>query len=96
MTVIICHFFYILCNLSHESTHDSIPLKGASLAVQTVSIHQNYISPCPKVFRYIFNGDEWQGLLHVKKTAPRGLPSFLRIQMTIGFNYSSVSYLKEL
>lgn len=100
MAVIFCLFAFALCNLSEEHNQFNTNYhqnqlnyqnKINSLNAQIVSVPKNFASPCPKVFRYIFDGDEWEGWLRVRNPAPRGLPSFLRVQMSIGINYNSVS-----
>lgn len=69
--------------------------RAGSLSAQTVSVptaQSSNVSPCPKVFRYLFDGEDWEGRVRVDKPAPRGLPSYLRVEMSIGFRYNSVSF----
>lgn len=102
MAVIFCLFAFTLCNhipadnqvIENYNEHSLNYQKAGSLAAQIVSVPKNNISPCPQVFRYIFDGSEWAGALRVQNPAPRGYPSFLRVQMTVGFNYKSVSFKK--
>lgn len=78
---------------NHENSYDyrrPVALNALSLNSQIVSAPKN-ISPCPRVFRYLYNGEEWEGRLRVDKPAPRGMPSFLRVEMSVGFKFNSVS-----
>lgn len=89
-----------LCNLgSNEIADNSVNLPNENsrqhlvlpLRAQVISVPRDYFSPCPERFRYTFNGKEWFGLVVVKKPAPKGVLSKLKIQMSVGFHFSSVS-----
>lgn len=100
MAAIFCLFSVTLCNLaSNEVTDNSINLSNEnsrqdlamSLNAQLITVPRVYISPCPESFRYTFNGKEWFGLIVVKKPAPRGTTSKLKVLLSVGFHFSSVS-----
>ena len=93
MDAALCVFSLLLCKISNDdisinSNLDSglgIPLKN-----QVVNIPRFYVSPCPEMFRYIFNGHEWMGLATIRKPAPKGKNSKIKILLSVGFHYSSV------
>lgn len=102
MAAIFCLFSVTLCkfaghdvventnnlNLDYNNHHQQETLP---LSAQIVTVPRIYISPCPQSFRYTFNGKEWFGLVVIAKPAPRGVPSKLKVLLSVGFHLSSVS-----
>lgn len=81
---------------NHNTNNNFDFRRGAALSNnQIVSVSKPNVSPCPRVFRYLFDGEEWEGRLQIEKPAPRGLPSFLKVEMSVGFKYNSVSCSKK-
>jgi hypothetical protein len=106
MAAIFCLFSVTLCKLSSNeiSNEPSNSLSDGSnqnnqvmgLSAQLVTVPRVYISPCPEIFRYTFNGKEWFGLAVVPNPARRGITSRLKVILTLGFNFQSVSLLRQL
>lgn len=96
MAAIFCLFSVALCKFpEHSISQHSNHLETNSvlpLSAQLVTVPRVYISPCPESFRYTFNGKEWFGLVVIGKPARRGIPSRLKVQLSVGFNYNSVSF----
>lgn len=103
MAAIFCLFSVTLCkfsghdisqNSNHLSIHDNN--EGGNsvmpLSAQFVTVPRVYISPCPESFRYTFNGKEWFGLVVIGKPARPGIPSRIKIQLSVGFHLSAVSF----
>lgn len=103
MAVFFCLFAFALCSYptdnritdkNYQQNHDDNSFdfkRPGALNAQIVSVSRPNVSPCPRVFRYLFDGEEWEGRVKVDSPAPRGLPSYLRVEMSVGFKYNSVS-----
>lgn len=103
MAVIFCLFSLSLCtypvdnnglveNYQRNNDENSFDFRRpGALSAQIVSVTRPNVTPCPRVFRYLFDGEDWEGRVRVDKPAPRGLPSYLRVEMSVGFKYDSVS-----
>lgn len=109
MAAIYCLFSVALCKISsqgvmenpsslqydNEFKHDSVSI--LPLSVQIITVPRAYISPCPEIYRYVhINGKEWFGLVVIPNPAARGIPSRLKVQLSIGFRLTSVSLPKEI
>jgi hypothetical protein len=102
MAAIFCLFSVALCkfsgndlieNTNHLNINDNdVKQDHLPLSAQIITVPRVYISPCPESFRYTFNGKEWFGLVVIGKPAPRGIPSRLKIVLSVGFHLSSVSF----
>lgn len=71
------------------SANEPMPLK-------VINVPRVYNSPCPKIFRYIFDGKEWSGVVMIKNPAPKGKPSETKVVLSIGFRYTSVSEILKI
>lgn len=95
MAAIFCLFSVAMCSSSHNDVSNGLSLEGngvaTPLSAQIISVPRVYISPCPVAFRYAFNGREWFGLVVVGNPARAGIPSKLKVILSLGFHYSFVS-----
>lgn len=97
MASLFCLFSVALCNLNSQNSQGVENRAGFSdiknempLASQFVTVPRVYTSPCPKFFRYTFNGQQWFGLIAMP-SVPTGRMLQLRVLLTIGFDLNSVS-----
>jgi hypothetical protein len=99
MAVIFCLFTLILCKLANNEIsdtfieNDNAIQNSVGLNAQLITIPRVYISPCPEVYRYTYNGKEWNGLVIIKRPTPKGVTSKIKIILSIGFHLSSVSLI---
>lgn len=101
MAAIFCLFSVTLCRFAGDTPDNSLSLDNRNddfnqdlvmpLATQFVTVPRVYISPCPEYFRYTFNGKQWFGLLVINNPARPGIPSRLRVELSLGFQLNSVS-----
>lgn len=97
MAAMFCLFSVLLCKLGsneivdHSNNQNLRHDPFMPLNAQLITVPRVYNSPCPERFRYIFNGKEWLGLVVIKKPAPKGVISKLKIYLSVGFQLSSVS-----
>lgn len=101
MAAIFCLIYVAFCTLSStEISNDSNQLTSENLKhdtviplnAQLVTVPRIYVSPCPKIFRYTFNGKEWFALIVIKNPAPKGFTSRIKIVLSVGVHLSAVSY----
>lgn len=95
MAAIFCLFSVALCKLTNQGVSNETNLgnsneKGMPLTAQLITVPRVYISPCPESFRYTFNGKEWFGLVVIAKTAPAGVPSRIKVILSVGLHLNSV------
>lgn len=90
MVATLCLLILVFCQLT-SSIHIVPESIGQPLSVQFVTVQRHLFSHCPDIFRYSFNGKEWFGLLIIHRPAPKGVPSRLKVLLSIGFYLSSVS-----
>lgn len=92
MATIFFMFSLTLCLASSVTSPDHfVPERVLPLSAQFVTVQRQLFSHCPEIFRYAFNGKEWHGLLVIARPAPKGVPSRLKVLLSIGFYLSSVS-----
>lgn len=101
MAAALCVFSLILCKIASDdiSMYSNNALSeninsglGIPLKAQVVNVPRFFISPCPEMFRYMFNGNEWMGLATINKPAPKGINSKIKIVLSVGFHFSSVRF----
>lgn len=93
MAAALCLFSIAFCNLSSESSSEANDLNSnqhLSLAAQVVSIPRTFVSPCPQSFRYTFDGQDWFGIVTVTTPAPRGIPSRIKVILSVPVKLNSV------
>ena len=103
MATALCVFSLILCKISNEdismSSKNALSENlnsglGIPLKTQVVNVPRFYISPCPEIFRYTFDGSAWMGLATIRKPAAKGINSKIKIVLSVGFHFSSVRLKK--
>lgn len=99
MAAIFCLFSVALCKFKNEDVSNGPIMssddanysdKGIPLSAQLITVPRVYISPCPETFRYTFNGKEWFGLVVIAKPAHVGIPSRIKVVLSVGFQLNSV------
>lgn len=94
MAATLCLFSLAFCSVSNEPNNNGNDLNSnqhLSLSAQVVSIPRTFVSPCPQSFRYTFDGQDWFGIVTITTPAPRGIPSIIKVILSVPVKLSSVS-----